>query len=567
MLSLVTQIQQHVQNQPTKTCLSYVTSKDEHHINYWQLHQEAMKIAAYLSCRLDAQDRVLLVFPSGIEFVCCWLGCVYAGMIAVPIMPPTNAALMHKTLNIIKNANPKVSLIASALEKDAQQKFCGIDALYLHEVDSTSDIDPILNQQHVAFLQYTSGSTGNPKGVIINNQNLNHNLQIINHSMDMENNTVHCSWLPPHHDMGLIGFILASLFGGHRSIIMPPFSFLQNPLFWLQTITRFRVNLSGGPDFAFEYCVKRIRENKKAELDLSSWRVAPNGAEPVQMHTLTQFYEAFKDYGFDIGAFRPCYGLAEATLMVSNRHHHSPIKYLNVDAHQLQDHRVQIADSQATDSMRLVSSGAPVQEVVIVDPNTLSPCEENVVGEIWIASPSVSPGYWANQRLTMEQFRVRYKNQTSKIGYLRSGDLGFIYKNELYITGRIKDLIIISGKNHYPQDIEASIVKSGLDALIGRVAAYALIQNGRDFLGIMVEVRNQYQSEDEFTAIALSLRKTIASCHAIDLYDIAFIPFKKLPHTTSGKIRRQACKEMLTQHEPSIVYRWQKKIALEPLHD
>lgn len=555
--NLVTKIQAHADNLPNKICISFENGCSEQHLTYLELDRKAQTLAAYLSEKLAPQSRVLLVYPSNLEFVIAWLGCIYAGMIAVPLMPPTNLMLSDKTSKIVSNAQPSLALICRHLAKD--EWFHDVETVCLDEIINnfqcyTSSTHPL----DIAFLQYTSGSTGTPKGVMINHQNLADNLVKANQAMDMASNSVLCSWLPTHHDMGLIGFILAPLYGGHRTIIMPPFNFLQNPLFWLQTITKYQANISGGPNFAFDYCVKRIKENKKTGLDLSSWRVAPNGAEPVKASTLERFYQAFKDYGFKKESFYPCYGLAEATLLVASKSSRAQINCLYVDKHELQKHRIKQVPSDNGDAYTLVSSGNLCHDVLIVNPETKVPCNLGEIGEIWISSTSVATGYWQNVKASNESFHIKYHGQEHAASYLRSGDLGFILDNELYVTGRLKDLLIFYGKNYYPQDIEHAITTAPIAKEISRAAAYSIPCQEKEKLGVMIEVRHPLKGSDFFNKLCQQIRQVVMKEHQLEVEDVAFIPVKQLLYTTSGKIRRQACLQGLLNKKLRTVYRWQK---------
>jgi len=338
---------------------------------------------------------------------------------------------------------------------------------------------------------------------------------------------------------------------------MSPFSFLQNPVSWLKNITQYKATISGSPNFAYDYCVKRIKEEKKQGLDLSSWHIAFNGAEPIRKETLEQFYQAFKDYGFRKETFYPCYGLAEATLLVSGGIPGMPYNSVTLTKEQYQDHRVHFAEEASPGSHNLISCGRMIQQIKIIDPDTRIPCDPDQVGEIWVQSESVSKGYWLQDKETKHAFNGTIKGDESKQTYLRTGDLGFIHNQELYVTGRIKDLIILYGKNHYPQDIEYSILHSPFHNQLGKCAAFVIQVEHEYKLTVMCEVKNKFMDTNAQDELFNSIFELIYQIHQLEIHTIVLIPLKAMPHTTSGKIRRNFCRTHLLDNTLPVVATWQ----------
>lgn len=542
----------------------------EESLTYQDLDNRARSIAAAMQSQgVKKGDRVLLVFVPGLALIEAYFACLYAGAIAVPVYPPTNKKLLDKTQRIIKNATPTLSLMTQSHQDKFEQDTA---ALKQHPLFNGSCIltDKLIARDHdawqpvsiesddIAFLQYTSGSTSYPKGVLISHGNLLDNLVKIYQYFGMNERSIGFGWLPPYHDMGLIGNILTPIYGGYQAVLMTPFSFLQHPLSWLKNIDKYKVTISGSPNFAYDYCVKRIQEEKKQGLDLSTWELAFNGAEPMHHETMERFYQAFKDYGFKKEAFLPCYGLAEATLMVTCGIPKKGYHTLTVSKAHFQDHRVHFVASSCPNHQVLVSSGRLVQSVKIVDTETLRQCDKDVVGEIWVNSPSVAKGYWQQQDETEEAFHARIVDDPSATLYLRTGDLGFIHDDELYVTGRIKDLIILYGKNHYPQDIEYTLHHSPLlQAKLGTCAAFVTAVDGEYRLTVMCETKRRQLEKEEQELLFSAIFELIYQAHQLETNRIILIPPKSIPKTTSGKIRRNFCRQQARTDKIPQVGLWQ----------
>ncbi|QMT61114.1 fatty acyl-AMP ligase [Legionella sp. PC997] len=566
-VSLVDAVRYRALHTPEKMSCTFLNRNLEEPMTFGELDERARAIAAHLQQHgAKPGDRILLLFSPGLPLIQAFFGCLYAGCIAVPIYPPAQAKLVDKAHRIIQNAQP-VFVIMTA---DHLVKFASIDQKGTPHLDKVPCLaidniesplspfwqPPLIREHDIAFLQYTSGSTMHPKGVMVTHRNLLDNIHKIYTAFQLNTETISFSWLPPHHDMGLIGYILTPIYAAVPAYLMSPFSFLQNPLSWLQNISKYRATISGSPNFAYDYCVKRIKEEKKQGLDLSCWQIASNGAEPIRKETLEHFYHAFKDYGFHKEAFFPCYGLAEATLLVTGATPGTPYRALALCKKQYQDHRVHFAPKESSQSHSLISCGRFMQTVKIVDPDTRTLCNNDQIGEIWVHSASVAQGYWQQDEETQHTFHGEIVNDPTNQLYLRTGDLGFVHEGELYVTGRIKDLIILYGKNHYPQDIEYTLLHSQVDVFLGKCAAFVIQREHEYELTVMCEVKNRCMSSEEHDDLFNTIFELIYQTHQLEIHNIILIPLKAMPHTTSGKVRRNFCRKHLLDKTLPIIASW-----------
>ena len=518
--SLLEILTYRVQYQPDKQAYIFLQDGEVEsgHINYRELDKKARVIASHLQS--FKEERALLLYHSGIEFITAFFGCLYAGVIAVPVYPPRRNQKLSRLLAIVNDAQPKVALTNTSILTDIEQKWTDDAQLAQLKLIATDIIErqnqdfiPITpTSDSLAFLQYTSGSTGTPKGVMISHGNLLHNAQTTYQFMEHSAESKFVTWLPMYHDMGLIGGILQPLYGGFSCIIMPPTSFLQRPYRWLQAISKYKGTTSGGPNFAYDLCVRKITPEQKITLDLSSWDVAFNGAEPVRHETLERFAEAFVECGFRKEAFYPCYGMAETTLMISGVDKAtSPIVKV-VQKSALESSRVVESSIENGDVYHFVSCGLviPEQKVVIANPETLKSCSKDEIGEIWVSGSSVGQGYWNRDRDTRETFDA-YLSDTGEGPFLRTGDLGFLQSGELFITGRAKDLIIIRGRNLYPQDIELTAERSHPSLRAGASAAFTVLVNNEDKLVVVQEL--EFRAKPDKTEVANAIRQAISEEH------------------------------------------------------
>ena len=519
-------------------------------LSYRQLDQQARAIAAVLQQQTRKGDRALLLFPSGLDYLAAFFGCLYAGVVAVPAYPPRRNQKLTRLQKIVADANAEVALTTSETFGLMQTQLAQTkDLSSLHYVITNNIDEDVASDWHqseiskdtIAFLQYTSGSTGTPKGVIISHENLLSNQQMIQSGFGHNQETIFVSWLPIFHDMGLIGNILQPLYLGVPCYFMSPTAFLQKPIRWLEAISRYRGTTSGAPNFAYDLCTKRVSEIQMQSLDLSCWKVAFSGAEPIRAQTLESFSVKFSPSGFQYSSFLPCYGLAEATLFVSGSHQLDP-NILFLSKKSLSQNEVLLVEQKQSDSQKVVGCGKSQldQEIIIVDPETLEPCKADQIGEVWLTGIHIAQGYWANPKLTNEVFNASlYGDDKKKI--FRSGDLGFIHNNELFITGRIKDLLIIRGRNHYPQDIEFSVEQSHPYLQDNASAAFSVEIEEEEHLVVIQEVKRKYLRQLDIEEVKQCVRRAVADNHELKLFDILLVRPLTIPKTSSGKIQRSQC--------------------------
>ncbi len=525
-------------------------------ITYAELYQKVRTVAYLISEQLDPGDRAILLYPSGIEFVVCFLGCLMAGVIAVPAYPPSGKRRLGSLENIVVDCGPSLILSDSTIRGKNKKWFievnclnsldwCITDTITEH---SEKDLPQFLSND-IAFLQYTSGSTGNPKGVMVSHQNLMHNLQATKETYVHDEDPVVVGWLPVYHDMGLIGNLLQPIYSGGTLVFMPPAAFIQKPIRWLKAITKYKANISGGPNFAFDLCVKHIKEEDRTELDLSSWSLAFNGAEPIDSATMLRFCDYFASCGFKNEAFYPCYGMAETTLMVTGSYKTFAPKVLVVDQKSLQNGRVKSVKHQkkmTSEFVKLVSCGLPYHDlsVKVVDPISCLMCDEFAVGEIWISGASVALGYWNNIEKTRKTFQaVIADEETSSGPYLRTGDMGFFHREELYITGRLKEMFIINGANHFPQDIEKSVQSCNVALQEHAGAVFTVEREGKKFLVVVQEIKRTFVRNFDASSVVHSICKEVMYSNELSVQRILLLNPGKIPKTSSGKIKRVQCKE------------------------
>lgn len=567
--SFVTLLQERAVSHPNHVIFTFLGDgeTESNSLTYQQLDQQAKAIASYLQQHHATGERALLLYQPGLEFVSAFLGCLYAGVIATPAYPPRANRSYTRLATIINDAQAHFALTTEAVKNKIEQKLTKNNAIIVIPTDTIAlslakSWQPLqITADDTAFLQYTSGSTGAPKGVIVSHGNLIHNSQLIKDFFEHEPDYQVATWLPPYHDMGLIGGILQPIYSRLNAVMFPPVTFLQRPIRWLRAISKYKINTSGGPNFAYEMCVNSITAKQKKDLDLSSWNVAFSGAEPVRAETLLKFSDYFTDCGFNPQAFYPCYGMAETTLIVSGSNKHQSPTVKKISASALQENRITF-NPDDDDSQQVVSSGkvAPDFDCLIVNPDTLVEGAENTVGEIWLKGKSVTQGYWRKPELTENIFLAKTKDGENQ-GYLRTGDLGFISDGELFVTGRLKDLIIIRGRNHYPQDIEETVgnCHEAINSESG--ASFAIEKNEQEELVVVFEVKRTFlqrinQDEKLTNEIFNSIRQVIAENHELQIYSIVLIRPGSLPKTSSGKIARYACRQEFLADNLAVVTQW-----------
>ena len=548
-------------------------------LTYLQLHQQAVQIASYLQSFLSPGDRVLVVYPysAGLEFIAAFFGCLYAGAIAVTDNPPVSPQAIVKLQTRLESSQCRAILSTKALIEQLKIQFSvekeeetrrGTSLRWVATddlLDQNLAIDwqkPPINGDTVAFFKKTTGSTGNPKGVIVTHGNVLHNSAIIYKAFGHHNNSKGLIWLPLFHDMGLIGGVVQPLYGSFPVTLMSPVALVQKPFRWLEAISEYQTTTSGGPNFAYDLVCRTATPEKLEQLDLSSWDVAFSGAEPVRWDTLKRFAEIFGPCGFKPEAFYPCYGMAETTLFISGGHKHQTPNILWVDPVALEHNQViqtqetSLANNpQSRKTRSLVSCGFPwlADEVMIVDPQELTPRDADQVGEILVSGKGVGLGYWDKPEDTETTFRVYVEGRGP---YLRTGDLGFLQDGELYITGRIKDMMILWGRNRYPQEIEATLDTCHPAIRAGHSAAFSVETELGEQLIIAAEIERRYLRNLNVEEVVNAIRQAIAEQNTVDVFAIVLLKTTTIPKTTSGKIQRRACRTKFLEGSLDSVGQW-----------
>jgi acyl-CoA synthetase (AMP-forming)/AMP-acid ligase II len=553
---------------PNKVAYSFLREEGSTvEMTYAQLHRRARTIAAHLEAMGMRGQRAVLLYQPGFEYIAAFFGCLYAGVIAVPAFAPRlNAprgdAGFVRIRGIVNDSQAKVMLTTQAALRAFGEEGAveiGGNAVWV-ETDTLSEEPPkswhraSVNPDSLAFLQYTSGSTADPRGVMLTHAALFDNLEQIRRNFHIHEGSHGVIWLPPYHDMGLIGGILEPVYSGISINLMAPATAIQRPLTWLSAISGRKHVISGGPNFAFELCVQRIKPEQRDKLDLSGWEVAFSGAEPISAETLRRFAEYFEVCGFRSEAFHPCYGLAEATLYVTG----APPKrksHARAFAKEALEQGRALPVGQVSDQARwLVSCGTVdrSQRLEIVDPDTNTPVPPGQVGEIWVAGSSVAAGYWNRPEETAATFDGRLSPQSEQ-RFLRTGDLGFVHGGEVFVTGRIKDLIIIGGRNHYPHDIELTAFKAHPALRSHGGAAFSVDSGGEERLVIVHELNPRDAKADPHEIVA-AIRRAVSEHHQLQVFAIALLKAGDLPRTSSGKIRRRLCGEKFRANTLNITY-------------
>lgn len=587
--TLVDVLERQVETNPSNLLYEFINDSafNSERLTYHQLHTKVLVSASHLISRgLKVGDRALLIYPPGVELIITYFACLYAGIVAVPVYPPVNIKLAKKLQYIIKDATPAIVLTTTKLKEVIDLVFNPLpeylkkplalmyskfhrqlknpftylfdilpknkNILFTDTFDDLLDFSrPDINHDTLAFLQYTSGSTNKPKGVKISHKNLIHNLGLA--AIPWKNSLNGVCWLPPYHDMGLISGILFPMVMNFPIRLFSPIQFLHSPIDWLKLISKYAKTSSIAPNFAYEYCISKITDIQKKDLDLSNWEMAWNGAEPVRMSTMDRFVDAFQECGFKKSTFYPCYGLAESTVLISINTNFDENPCLTVSTKDLHNNLLTFKEEGTS----IVNVGTMYQTTHIVNPETCEKLGENEIGEIWVHGDSVSTGYWNNTDETNKVFHGMIIGDTTKTLYLRTGDLGFIHKSNLYITGRIKDLIIIRGKNYYPQDIELVIEHENYLIRKGCSVAFSTEEDTQEYLTVVCET--QIKKKHEFEQLAKDICKSVAKEYSFFPHNIIFIPLKTLPKTTSGKVQRQLTKKLFLSNSLKIQYLWESK--------
>lgn len=533
------------------------------HLTAAGLDQEARRIASWLQERKAANRQVLLLYPSGLDFIKAFTACLYAGAVAVPGPLPTEQGQhFSRVSGILRDAEACAVLTDSANAPEisawlAAEGFTDVPCLATDDPaqgDAGAWHTPSLTPDSLAFLQYTSGSTSDPKGVVVSQRNLLANEAAIQRSTGSGPQSVVGGWLPFYHDMGLIGHILHPLYLGVPSVLMAPFTFLKRPVRWLKMIGDYGITTGGGPNFAYDLCVRRVTDAQLETLDLSSWEAACNGAEPVRAETVRAFTERFAPAGFRPEAFFPCYGMAETTLLVSGVPITEAPRVLDVDAEALE--RGELAGPRENHPTRsLVSSGIVRDfEVRVVDPETRVEKSGGHIGEIWLKGDSVASGYWKRPETNKEIFDAAISDGAGGAdgtggadggGWLRTGDMGVLQDGQIYVTGRLKEMVILAGRNLYPQDVERAVQSTDKAFGTGAGAVFA-VETDREHLVAIQEVRPGSVSTDLGT-VASAVQTFISKEFSIPAGNILLVRPGTVRKTTSGKIQRTLMRKLFLE--------------------
>jgi len=546
--------------------------EEEQH-TYASLDQRARAVAARLQAAGVAQgDTAVLLLPQGLDYVAAFFGCLYAGVIVVPTYPPVRKIHVERLAGIVRDCEAHILITNHDILSAFQAQ---VDAIPILKALGKIDMDElcdeaaadwqeiIVSPDDVAFLQYTSGSTGTPKGVIVSHANIMSNEAMLSKAFDTNSESLNGSWLPFFHDMGLIQGLLHPLYLGAAGYLMTPMAFIQKPVRWLQMISRYKIRVSGAPNFAYDMCIRQVTEEQMALLDLSSWEVAYSGAETVRSETIRRFVEHFSACGLPATAPYPCYGMAETTLIATGGHAHALPSIRTLSGQALEQH-VAIDVAEGTPGARtLVGVGRTLleQNIRIVDPDTRKTCPPNHVGEVWVTGPNIAQGYWRNPEATERDFRAR-TSDTDEGPFLRSGDLGLLDADgELYLTSRLKDLIIIRGRNFIPADIEQVVEKIHPAFCANGTATFSINDSGEETLAAVVEITKEGEVGFDPENLGRAIRTGILSAFDLKITHIAFIRRSKLPRTTSGKIQRRACQRKFLAGDLALIGQWPAKVA------
>nr|VFK46681.1 MAG: Acyl-CoA synthetase (AMP-forming)/AMP-acid ligase II [Candidatus Kentron sp. TC] len=563
--TLVELLQHRARIQPNKLAYTFLIDgeTEEVRFTYAQLDRRARAIATRIWEVATNGDRALLLYPAGLEFIAAFFGCLYAGVIAVPTYPPRRNRPDPRFEAIAEDANASIVLTTTEILSNASSRPMKTqilrDAHWLATDEQNIETSPAWEIPDIwgdtlAFLQYTSGSTGSPKGVMVNHHNILYNEEMVRWGFGHTEETIFVGWLPLFHDMGLIGNVLQPLYLGIPCTLLSPVAFLQRPVRWLQAISRYRATTSGGPNFAYDLCIEKTTPDERAKLDLHCWEVAYNGAEPIRAETLERFSKTFASSGFREKAFYPTYGMAETTLFVSGSRSRKPV----IHEIEEEENRGLVARSSGK-KQRLVGCGRATwleQKVVITDPDSLTPRLNGEVGEIWVSGDNVAQGYWNRPEETRKTFEAHLDSGEGP--FLRTGDLGFLKDGQLFITGRLKDLIIIHAQNYYPQDIELAVERSHEALNPNGCAAFSVEEEHGEQLVIVQEARRTWLRKLDTDAVFEIIRQAVFEQHELPIHAILLLKPGHLPKTSSGKVQRRACRTRFLAGELEAVAEWRQ---------
>ncbi|NEO62343.1 MAG: fatty acyl-AMP ligase [Moorea sp. SIO4G2] len=557
--SLIDLLCYRVTNEPNQKAYTFISNgkTETASLTYGELEKRSRAIAAQLQeMGVTRGERALLLYSQPLDFICAFFGCLYAGVIAIPA-PPPDAIRLKRTLPRLQACvqDAQVSLVLTTSQISSQfpsewQKDFEYNnmLLWLFTEEISEQLanqwqELKINLDAIAYLQYTSGSTSTPKGVIVTHNNVMHHSAYIKQAWNYTSDSIAATWMPYFHDYGLIDGLIQPIYSGITCYVMSPLTFVRRPTCWLEVISKYKVTHSQSPNFGYDYCVRQVTSEQITNLDLRSWKTASNGAEPIRKDTIEKFIKTFEPCGFRATAFFPAYGLAEATLLVATKSHNDVPEIASIAASALEKNQIVECDGNQKGSRYVVSCGFPICgiKVIIVNLNTLTRCASDEVGEIWVSDLSVAQGYWNRPEETKHTFEA-YLADTGEGPFLRTGDLGFIKNGQLFVTGRLKDVIIIRGQNHYPQDIEFTVEQSHPALRKNSEAAFGVEVDGEEKLVVVQEVERSWLRKLDFDEVNGDIRQALMEQHELQVYAIALIQPGSIPKTSSGKIMRQACR-------------------------
>ena len=554
---IIEYLQKHASSCPEKTAFIFLENGEdlEKKVSYAALQAKVSNLAAFFLTNELGGSSALLMYQNTDDFIVAFLACQVANIIAIPVHFSMGSRQMSKIKAVMDDANAKVilstRLLRAAFEKRLSEEIEQDDIVFIEtdEIDQQSRLFDFnrVHRGEIAFIQYTSGSSGSPKGVMVSRQNLIENQWSLRDTFGGNSDSVIFSWLPFHHDMGLIGNILHAIYLGCTCVIMSPFHFIQKPLRWLAAISRYKVTHSGGPNFAYDLCLNKISDESLGfeQLDLSSWKVAYNGAEQVRMDTMERFSARFRALGFNESSFFPCYGLAEATLLVAGcKSFKNGIPSL---VNSLNTKKIYTPSADLLKETRITSCGRVVSgvKIKIIAPNSGFECNELEEGEICISGKNVTQGY-----LNHDKSELFY--EINNVNYLKTGDLGILYQDELYITGRIKEMLIIRGVNFFPYDLEYEISKQAGFINMHGVVAFSCEELQEDLV-VIAELTREALNSLERVLVIQEINNAIVSLTGVDAQNILLVPPAAIPRTSSGKLQRNKCRELYVSDNLTVI--------------
>jgi acyl-CoA synthetase (AMP-forming)/AMP-acid ligase II len=565
---------------PQRTALRFLDPKvGTKELTFAALDHRARCVSEFLVRRVAAGSVVLLAFPPGLDFLPAFLGCLHAHVLAAPVAAPLRSSDRDRIEKIVANCNAVVGLTirelraklsglggqAGALNRGVTLEWVSVEDIFDGDISSSRIVERCSSasrprSNEVAYLQYTSGSTSIPRGVEVTPGGLVHNLRCIVDALALGPEDVCVTWLPHFHDMGLVGTLLAPLFVGASAVVLSPFDFVRAPIKWLKAFSDFRGTITASPNFGYALCANQARVLERTELDLTSWRAAANGSEPVRADTVRRFIDAFEPAGFAPSAMAPCYGLAEATLVVSMSRPWNPVRLVGFDRMLLSQGIVQESDGDA--AMTLVGCGPPVMgtDIAIVDPVTRTRRPPNGVGEIWVRSESVASGYHNQDTHFSDCFHASIDNEEGL--FLRTGDLGFIHKGELFVTGRMRDIVIVRGRNIHSEDIELAAQGAHPELRASRGVAFGVDGDEEEGVVILQEVKAT-MPRTRADEVILNIRAAINGVHGVDPMDIALLPPRTIELTSSGKLARWKTRAAWLEDRIPSIARWTRRSRSE----